>query len=192
MRVDAEAYYSIAGVKLDWECFINNIKDLYINRGDCEIYIKTVDASVETPEKKEKFFETFGGLCDKIYIENLSPIWPDYDELGDYFDLSNKSMMSDTAMQEIKVCPFPFYQMFIHSDGTVVPCCADWQKRLPLGNVNDSTLSQIWNGTEYNTLQREMLKNGRQCRGVCSVCDYPNSVANDNIDSYAGELLKRF
>ncbi len=190
--VDAGAYEKIAGVKLDWERFVNNIRDLYIHRGDCEIYIKTVDVAVETPQKEEKFFKTFGDICDKIYIENLSPIWPDYDELGDYFELSNKAMMSDSAMQELKVCPFPFYQMFIHSDGTVVPCCADWQQRLPLGNVNESTLSQIWSGERINALQKDMLQNGMKCRDVCSVCSYPNSAANDNIDAYAEELLKRF
>ncbi len=190
--VDAEAYYSIAGVKLDWERFVDNIGDLYVHRGDCEIYIKTVDAAVESPEKKEKFLNTFGSICDKIYIENLSPIWPDYDELGDYFDLKNKAMMADSEVREIKVCPFPFYQIFIHSDGTVVPCCADWQKRLTLGNVNDSSLYQIWNSESYRTLWKDMLKNGRSCREVCSICSYPNSVANDNIDDYAEELLKKF
>lgn len=192
--IDADAYKAMAGVELDWESFVKNIKNLYDNRGDCEIYIKTVDAAVDSQEKKERFFETFGSLCDKIFIEHISPIWPGYDELNSFFTLSDKKMMSDLDMdiREIRVCLFPFYQMFIHSDGMVSPCCPDWQRKLLLGNVKTTALSDIWNGEAYNTLLKDMLKCGRQCRDLCSRCSYPDSNANDNIDDYAGDLLGKF
>lgn len=151
-----------------------------------------MDAAVDTEEKKEKFFDTFGGMCDKIFVENLAPIWPEYDELGDYFDLRKKALMTDSDIREVRVCPFPFYQMFIHSDGTVVPCCADWKQKLPMGNVKDSTVFEIWNGEVYRHLLIDMLKDGRQCRNLCSICSYPDSTANDNIDNYAEKILTNF
>lgn len=106
--------------------------------------------------------------------------------------LSGKAMMTGKEMQKIRVCPFPFYQMFIHTDGTVVPCCADWQRRLPLGNVKQTPLPQIWSGKAYNRLCIDMLKTGRSCREVCEICKYPETNGNDNIDAYAGELLPRY
>lgn len=54
--IDAEDYQKVSGVYLDWEKFIKNIKDLYDNKGNCEIYIKTVDTSVNSEAKKRKIF----------------------------------------------------------------------------------------------------------------------------------------
>lgn len=122
----------------------------------------------------------------------MSPIWPDYDELDDYFKLSGKALMKNSNAGKIEVCPFPFYQMFIHSDGTVVPCCADWQQKLPLGNAGDIALDKIWKGDCYRMLQMDMLEKGRGCRELCGSCRYPESAANDNIDDCAEELLRKY
>ena len=182
----------MAGVHIEWEQFVANIKDLYDHRAGCEIYIKTVDAAVDSPEKREKFVSIFGNICDKIMIENVSPTWPGYDELEKYFELSGKSLMENAGSKEIKVCPFPFYQMFINSDGTVIPCCADWQQKLIMGNVTESSLVQIWNSDGYNVLQKDMLKHGKDCRELCAICAYPNYTASDNIDAYAEDLLLKY
>ena len=71
--IGEEQYYEMSGVKIDWNKFVANIKDLYEHKGNCEIYIKTVDAAVDTEEKREKFFSTFGDICDKISIEHVIP-----------------------------------------------------------------------------------------------------------------------
>jgi len=64
----AEKYREVTGAALDMEKFVENIRDLYNNRKDCKIYIKIVDINL-TKEDKDKFYDTFGDICDEIFIE---------------------------------------------------------------------------------------------------------------------------
>ena len=70
--IDAVGYKNIANVNIDVKILVENIADLYKrSRGKTEIYIKTVDASVDTESKKELFYTMFGDICDKIFIDNV-------------------------------------------------------------------------------------------------------------------------
>ena len=50
--IDAEAYREMAGISIEWDKFLGNIEDFYEHRNQCEVYIKTVDAAVDTDENK--------------------------------------------------------------------------------------------------------------------------------------------
>lgn len=41
----------------------------------------------------------------------------------------------------------------VHFDGTVVPCCIDYNEEIKLGNVNTQTLEEIWNSEPYRLLR---------------------------------------
>lgn len=55
------------------------------------------------------------------------------------------------------VCAYPWQQMNIDLTGEVVPCCF-WSgygnDGKPLGNTNEQTLDEIWNGEAYRELRR--------------------------------------
>ena len=144
--IGEEQYYEMSGVKIDWNKFVANIKDLYEHKGNCEIYIKTVDAAVDTEEKREKFFSTFGDICDKISIEHVIPIWTGYDEIYQDFDIETAEGLHGHAVKELDVCPFPFYSFVINPDGEVTVCCNDWERKISMGNVTSESVYDIWNG----------------------------------------------
>lgn len=54
-------------------------------------------------------------------------------------------------------------------DGTVVPCCADHDGALSVGNVAEENLASIWNGPRLNQM-REEHASGR-FSGFCATCD---------------------
>lgn len=66
-------------------------------------------------------------------------------------------------------CRFPFEKMTVCWDGAVTPCCYDYDKKYVLGNVNDQTLTEIWNATPIRNLRREFLDN-RVTNPLCRVC----------------------
>jgi len=70
-------------------------------------------------------------------------------------------------------CTFPWYSLTIFWDGSVLPCPQDFYGKLVLGNVKDSSLSEIWNGPE-EVLLRENLS-GQQYKNLvsCDRCDRP-------------------
>lgn len=101
--VDEDGYFEMAGVKIDFEEFVSNIEDLYgRSRGKCEIYIKTVDAAVDTNEKKEKFYEVFGNICDTIFVDHVIPLWSDFEELSKNFKIDAKGMHGQ-ELKQVKI-----------------------------------------------------------------------------------------
>ena len=192
--IGEEQYYEMSGVKIDWNKFVANIKDLYEHKGNCEIYIKTVDAAVDTEEKREKFFSTFGDICDKISIEHVIPIWTGYDEIYQDFDIETAEGLHGHAVKELDVCPFPFYSFVINPDGEVTVCCNDWERKISMGNVTSESVYDIWNGEKYHNFLLGMLEKGRKENHPvgCAKCQYPCFDAVDNLDSYREIVLERF
>ena len=65
------------------------------------------------------------------------------------------------------VCPFLGQEAWVASDGGFNPCCAPDALRRTLGyfgNVNDTSLYDIWKSAEYRDLQANYMKNAL-CRG---------------------------
>lgn len=185
-------YKDMAQVNIDLPQFINNIRDLYDKtRGKVEIYIKTVDAAVPTQKEKEKFYNLFGDICDQIFIDNVIPLWSDFDEMKDSFDFENQVGMHGQKLKKIQICPFPFYSFIINPEGEVTACCADWQRKLVLGNVAEESLLSIWNGKKYRKFLIDLLKGKKNCYEMCAKCLLPIYDCNDDIDEYADMILER-
>lgn len=68
------------------------------------------------------------------------------------------------------VCTFPWYAVVICADGTVTPCPQDFHAHMRLGNVNNATLLEIWNGAAYQNLRRQMTAD-LQALALCRKCD---------------------
>lgn len=189
--VSEEGYRNIAGCKINFNKFIENIKDLHDkSNGKCEIYIKIVDAAVDTEEKRELFYDIFGNICDRIWIDQVIPLWSDFDEINNSFCIQEKGVHGQ-ALQAVKVCPFSFYNLLINPDGDVTVCCADWKRKLVLGNLNIQTFDEIWNGELLRNFWIDMLKGDKNKYEMCSKCLLPMYDCNDNIDEFAEVILER-
>lgn len=191
--VDRNGYLDISGFNLDWDRFVENITDFYNNRGGCEVYIKTVDAAVDCEQKKEKFISTFGGICDKINIEHIIPIWTDYEEIAEDFRIEDKEGLHGHAIKNVDICPFPFYSCVINPDGAVTACCSDWERKLVMGNVINESIYDIWNGKKWRAFLIDMLRSGRKKAypNSCAKCQYPCFDAVDDLDTYKESILDR-
>ncbi len=71
-----------------------------------------------------------------------------------------------------RFCRSIFYQCTILVDGTVVPCCIDFEGKLPLGNVLKQTYEEIWNGHKYNVLRKQHLKHLVSEDSICYECTH--------------------
>jgi radical SAM protein with 4Fe4S-binding SPASM domain len=64
-------------------------------------------------------------------------------------------------------CKRPWIGFEIEHDGTVKPCCMS--KEMSCGNINHSSIEEIWNGEKYRTL-RQLMATGqweKVCRPEC-------------------------
>ena len=184
----------MAGVNLDFDQLLFNIRDLYERSvragGRCEVYVKTVDAAVSTKEREETFYRLFGDICHRIWIDHVIPLWSGWDDIGNRFDLRQIGMHGQ-ASRETTVCPFPFYSLIINPEGTVTVCCADWQRKLVIGDLTQKSLLEVWNGKILRAFWIDMLSGRKDQYEMCARCQYLKYNSADNIDDYAEEILKR-
>lgn len=189
--VNSEQYLKYCGVEFDFEKFVNNIKWLYANKKDCEVTIK-IPKNYLTQDEEKEFYDIFGNYCDRIFVENLTSIWPAFD-IQKYSDIKISNESQYNQKQEDKnICSYIFYSMAINSDGTVSACCPDWEQKLIIGDANKQSLKEIWNSPEYNSLRIQHLEEKRCENETCSICGHIKHCQIDNIDSYKDEILAKF
>lgn len=59
--------------------------------------------------------------------------------------------------------------LVVLADGTITPCCVDSEGALALGNIADTSLDEVWNGTALRALRRAH-RDGTY-PAPCSTCD---------------------
>jgi radical SAM protein with 4Fe4S-binding SPASM domain len=65
-------------------------------------------------------------------------------------------------------CNEPWGQVTIHSDGTVGPCCNTVGRNLPIGNIKNKTLKEIWDGRVMAEIRQGFINNNPN--KVCKLC----------------------
>ena len=188
--LDEAGYKDIAETKLDFKKFIDNIRDLHEISGECEIYCKIVDVAVPTENDKARFFELFGEICDRMFIDSVIPMWSDFEELNAVTTKIEKGVHGQ-QIKDVLVCPYSFYSLIINSDGEVTACCADWKRKLVLGDLNKESLQEIWQGDKLRTFWIQMLKGNKNRYEMCSKCLLPMYDCNDDIDEFTEMILER-
>ena len=66
-------------------------------------------------------------------------------------------------------CGYPSQRMMIASDGTVFPCCVDYDGTMPMGKIPHQNILQIWNGDRFRTLRAELRANTFKSK-ACANC----------------------
>lgn len=189
--MDADQYKRTALIDFDFERLVAMVRWLYAHRGNCEVTVKIPSSCIDV-HQHQTFFDTFGEYCDRIFIEDLSPIWPNFDveehagvtfneEVGQYH-------------QELKskdICSYIFYSMVLNSDGTISACCPDWGQSLVIGDLATQTLQEIWKSEALFELRKQHLQRKRCENSICSACGHIKYAQVDDIDQYAETLLAR-
>ena len=73
-------------------------------------------------------------------------------------------------MTRNNICILPWVSVAIMPDGNVYPCCMSMHGTA-MGNVNESSLEEIWNGEKYNELRKMHITGnfpkGHKCIEKC-------------------------
>ncbi len=64
----------------------------------------------------------------------------------------------DGASRAGHFCSYPWRQLAILVDGQATACCVDAEGEISLGNANEQTVEQIWNGPALNRLREGFLR----------------------------------
>jgi len=67
-------------------------------------------------------------------------------------------------------CVYLWKAMFVLWDGSVTICCEDFDGKVTLGNVKDSSLGDIWNNTGYMRIRSCHIKHELHKIPICNTC----------------------
>ena len=114
------------------------------------------------------------------FLEETAPDFPDRKILFNLRDLNEKLLnRAGTAPNSAALaepfsipCVLPFEEMVITADGRVSLCCQDHFFEEKMGNVNESSLEDIWNGPSFQRIRKKLKESDRNGSKFCQVCDF--------------------
>ena len=185
-----EDYVRFTGFKFDFKKFVANVKWLYDNKGTCEIVVK-IPGELITEAQRQEFFDTFGDHCDRIFVENFAPCWPEFD-IEQHTGVKISKGIYQQEIGDTDVCPYIFYGYSVNADGLVSSCFLDWGRKLIIGDVRQQSMKEIWNSERMNALRLQHLEGRRRQNGVCGNCGQLSHCLPDSIDAHRKPLLEKF
>jgi len=179
--LDNEQLNKFAKVNINYDEFIENIAYLYSIKNDCKIVIKTT-TEIIGENRIEEFYDKFGNICDKIFVENTSPCWPEFD-VEERMGIEITKGLYGNKIEEQTACPYLFYSMSVNSDMKVSACFVDWSRGLIIGDAKSSSLLEIWNSKEMNAHRMAHLEGLRKKHSICGSCGQISHCGPDSIES---------
>ncbi len=187
--LSSEKYKEICGADVDFQQFMKNIKYFYAHKKSTNLYVKIMDVSLEVNDE-DKFYELFGDCTDRMYIEKMLPAYEGVDLTK---DMNVDYDRYGREHKKRKVCPLPFYMLGIFPNGDVEPCDTIYKPTV-IGNVNEDSLVNMWNGDRLREFWKMQLKGERSCNIRCAACCAPDDVSHpeDVLDGDVDNLLNLF
>ena len=94
-------------------------------------------------------------------------------EIRQFFPWGEKEMTALGSYEKYPPsmpCPFPWQYLVVQWNGDVVPCCRDYNAVIPLGNVRESSLKDIWNSSRYEDFRQQMASGAFRNNPICTPC----------------------
>lgn len=181
-------YEEFSGYKINFNKFVENIQHFYEHKKDCLVCIKIVGDNL-SKDDKELFFDIFGNISDRIFIEHIAPCWPQF-VMPEVIPNSDVGIYGQ-VIEKVSVCPYIFYSISINADGKVSLCFLDWSRQLIVGDANAESIKNIWNNEIMFNYRKMHLSKQRQKHKICSDCGQLSHCLPDNIDPFAEMLLEK-
>jgi hypothetical protein len=104
---------------------------------------------------EQAFIEHWRAIADKVHVT----------------DLHNWAGTLNTESDVNYPCYRPWLTFTALWDGRVSLCCADFDGKIILGDLNTSSIREIWNAEPYREARRQHLESGGP--DICRACDLP-------------------
>jgi MoaA/NifB/PqqE/SkfB family radical SAM enzyme len=104
---------------------------------------------------EQAFIEHWRAIADKVHVT----------------DLHNWAGTLNTESDVNYPCYRPWLTFTVLWDGRVSLCCADFDGKIILGDLNTHSIADIWNAEPYLNARRQHLESGGP--DICRACDLP-------------------
>jgi radical SAM protein with 4Fe4S-binding SPASM domain len=129
-------------------------------RGSLFINVSMVPSSFHDPAIQE-FREYWLGVADAVVIYS----YVDRDR-----SISDRDVLNTLAGKRYP-CTAPWFAPVVAVDGSVLPCCWDYEHSMVMGNVFEESFDRIWSGRRFVSLRRAILENDFTDYPTCADCE---------------------
>lgn len=120
---------------------------------------------IDNGEINEQEFVNMKKMCDELKFN--------FERWGFLDRSDNVTYKSNNIYNEsVSYCEQnrPLERMHILSDGRVIFCCQDWSHSIVVGNINNNTISEVWNSDIYNNIRSSLYNQEKNSPLVCKKC----------------------
>ncbi|PID28828.1 MAG: hypothetical protein CSB55_03495 [Candidatus Cloacimonadota bacterium] len=172
--INRETYKKIHGTDI-FDRVIANLKDIselnYSLNKEKHIFIDYVfqeDNAHEPLEDAIAFFKKYRGLnsVDVHHVFNFQ---------GE-IEQGNLNIYDKLDTDKFPTCVYPWSAVTFLHDGKISYCFVEARENIFMGDINDSSFEDIWNGDEYKLFRKRMyehdFKNLTDCGFGCKKCSW--------------------
>jgi len=167
--MDERKIQKIRGHKANFEDSINKILELINYKKEKKLKTILVPCMIDLSlEEKDK----------SMHLEFLK-FWKDKDVFAYIKSQDNRWLYENdpntksNSHYSTQYCEYPWISLTIMADGNVVPCTQISNNEIVLGNVNNNSLEEIWNGNEYEKFRKMHISGkfpkGHKCNEKCDM-----------------------
>lgn len=157
--------------RADYDQVLNNIlKFLELKKEMKKVFPVTRISFVRTSENEHEVGAWFDFWKDKVdYISIQEFISPTVNDSKNH--LIPKTSERTHVDPDSIICTQPSDRITIRGDGQVLPCCAHFAVKMPMGNVKTTGLEEIWNSDKFTKLRDDlMVPGGYKKHAICKKC----------------------
>lgn len=169
---DDTSFEKVRGINNAYHRSLNNLHRFLAmkeeQKNSCRVVLSMIDFDLnrESIDKTRSYWQSQPGVDD--FLMKSFCTWDG--SAKDINQLQAEIDQAPSGTSDRVECNFPWERMTVLWNGTVVPCCNDYNGKLKLGNLQEQSLKQIWNGTEMQNLRKEFISN--QVRNpLCRSCE---------------------
>jgi len=162
-----ETYEKIR-IGADYDAVLSNLKNLIAIKGKSRkpfIRLQYTESQINRHETA-RFYDYWKDEVDEIAISYCKE-----------FGSPQKEDSSKMPIYEY-CCQQPFQRLIIMADGTVTVCATDVMGSIAIGNVNDTSIKDLWNCLKINELRRQHKAGNYHFNPMCRICIHHLFEAN--------------
>lgn len=183
---DPEYFEEVRGTKGSWQVILDNLCAALQDDELDHIEFKVTDISSFKIRDRAELDRRF---------DALRALFPASSRISFHrrvFHNASGTMESRIKSRETyRLCPYPWYTMFIAHNGDAVACCRDLEHQTVLGNLFEQDVLEIWNGEKYQALRRDLVAQRPELQAACNGCDMPYDTEKFTLKNFMSTAVHR-
>jgi len=168
VSIDAHSEETFSKIRVggNYEKVKNNVLNLVKIRSKLGQKLPLIRVSFVLQKDNEKelneFKEFWETQVDYVHIQSFAKPY----ETSEDFRLTDKH----NDLKDNFRCDQPWNRIMIRADGNIHPCCSFYTYDLGMGNINNSTISDIWNSQRFKELRKLHYEGRYEDNEACKKC----------------------